>query len=396
MKILVVCQYYYPENFQITPICEQLAADGYDITVLTGLPNYPTGVIPDEYKTGHRDEVVNGVRVIRCTEIVRKHSMFSLAINFVSFVKSASKMIDKLDPDYDLVFVYQLSPVLMAIPGRKYARRYNVPMAIYCCDLWPESLKVHIKNERNPIFMLIKRISYSLYNSADKIICQSQSFVGYMRQIHRIPRERLSYIPAFADGNYLTMDFTPENDTVDLVFLGNLGIAQNLIAVLEAIDKIKDVPGFKVHFVGEGSMLSEMIKFVDDHGLQDIVVFHGRRSVKEMPEFYKLADACLISLKADTRIGLTLPTKMQGYMAAGKPVLGMISGSAREVIEESGCGLVVNADDTDGFAGIIREFVLHREKYSGCGPKARSYFVKNFTKEICMKKLEEEFERMVK
>lgn len=393
MKILVVCQYYYPENFQITPICEQLAADGYDITVLTGLPNYPAGIVPEEYKKGKRNEVINGVRVIRSFEIGRKKGAFHLALNYLSFLYSATKKVKTLPDDFDLVLVYQLSPVLMAVPGKKYAQKHSVPMVVYCCDLWPESMKVYINNENNPAFRLVKLISKGIYQSAQRVIGQSSSFLPYLKSVHGIPDSRLSYIPAFADETYLTQDFTPTDDTVDFVFLGNIGIAQDLIMVLKAVDKIKAIPGFLVHFVGDGAVLDEMKQFAAEHHLEKVVRFYGRRPVEEMPLFYKLADACLVSLKADNQIGLTLPTKVQGYMAAGKPIVGMIDGSAKDVIEESGCGICVHAGDVDGLAKAMEQFIKNSEVYQDCGQKARQYFVENFSKSKCMEKLEAELEK---
>ena len=395
MKILVVCQYYYPENFQITPICEQLVRDGFDVTVLTGLPNYPTGIIPDEYKKGHRDEVVNGVHIIRCFEIGRRKGAAFLALNYFSFLQSASAKIKKLDESFDLVFVYQLSPVLMALPGIQYAKKHKIPLLLYCCDLWPESLKMYVKNESNPLFKRIKRISRKVYASSDRIICQSTSFIQYFKSTHGIPDDKLTYIPAFADESYLSEDYSANDDTVDFVFLGNLGIAQNLIAVLKAVEIIKDIPGFKVHFVGDGSVLSEMKKFVDDHGLQNIVTFYGRRPVEEMPRFYKLADACLVSLKADNATGLTLPSKVQGYMAAGKPIIGMIDGSARDVIDESKCGICVSAGDVSGLADAMKSFITEKDRYSDCGQNGRRYFIENFRKMSFMEKFEKEIERLV-
>lgn len=396
MKILVFCQYYYPENFQITPICEQLVKDGHEVTVITGLPNYPTGVIPADYKKGHRDEILNGVRIIRCHEIGRKKGVVYLTLNYFSYVKSANKMIKRIPTDFDLVFVYQLSPVLMGLPAVNYSKRNNKPLLLYCCDLWPESMKMYVSNESNPAFKWAKGISKKVYSAADKIACQSTSFIPYLKSTHGIPDKNLVYIPAFADETYLSQDFTPEGDMVDFVFLGNLGIAQNLIAVLQAVEKIKDVPGFMVHFVGDGSVLDEMKKYVAEHDLEKVVAFYGRRPVDEMPKYYKLADVCVVSLQADNQIGLTLPGKVQGYMAAGKPIIGMIDGSAKDVIEESGCGICVKAGDVDSLANAMRDFIYNREKYIDCGKKAREYFKKNFRKTIFMEKLENEIERLGK
>lgn len=395
-NVLVICQYYYPENFQITPICEQLAKDGYKVTVLTGLPNYPTGVIPDEYKKGHRNEIVNGVHVIRCFETPRGKGAVKLGMNYLSYASSAYKKVSELKEKFDLVFVYQLSPVLMALPGIKYAKKHNVPLFLYCCDLWPESMKMYVKNENHPAFRAIKGISTKIYKSADVIAGQSSSFLPYLKKIHGLVDKKLVYMPAFADETYLESDFTPIDNIVDFVFLGNLGIAQNLIAVLSAVEKIKNIPGFKVHFVGDGTCLDEMKSFVQENHLENIVIFYGRRPVDEMPIYYKLADVCMVSLKADNATGLTLPSKVQGYMAAGKPIIGMIDGSAKEVINESKCGICVDAGDISGLAQAMKEFIENKEKYKNCGENGRQYFKGNFSKTILMNKLEDEFDSLIK
>ncbi len=390
-RILVVCQYYYPENFQITPICEQLVSDGHEVTVLTGLPNYPTGIIPDEYKKGHRDEYVNGVHVIRCHEIPRAKGAVKLGLNYVSFMASARRKAGRIKEEFDLVFVYQLSPVLMAVPGIKYAKKHKTPLVLYCCDLWPESMKMYIKNENNPLFKMIKGLSTRIYRRADIVIGQSSSFLPYLKRTHGLNESKLVYLPAFADEAYLKEDFRTKDDTVDFVFMGNLGIAQNLTAVLSAVEMIKDVPGFKVHFVGDGSCLEEIKAFVEEHKLGDIVCFYGRRPVTEMPKFYRIADVCMVSLKADNETGYTLPSKVQGYMAAGKPIIGMIDGSAKEVIEAAKCGLCVSAGDVSGFANAMKEFIVNGQKYSECGENGRNYFIENFSKEIMIGHLEKLF-----
>lgn len=394
-NILVICQYYYPENFQITPICEQLVQDGYKVTVLTGLPNYPMGIIPEEYKRGHRDEWINDVHVIRSVEIPRGKGILKLGMNYISYPISASIKIGKLKEKFDLVFIYQLSPVFMALPGICYAQKYNVPIMLYCCDLWPESMKMYLKNETHPLFKIVKIISKKIYQSADIIAGQSNSFLPYLKEVHGLSDDQMIYMPAFADETYLDIDFTPEDEITDFVFLGNLGIAQNLTAVLSAVEKIKNVSKFKVHFVGSGTCFDELKREVIEKNLKDIVKFHGRKPVQEMPKYYKLADACLVSLKADNAIGLTLPSKIQGYMAAGKPIIGMIDGSAREVIEDSKCGICVSAGDTDGLANAMKLFIEKREKFASCGENGRQYFKENFTKTILISKLEKTFDKLV-
>lgn len=394
-RILVVCQYYYPENFQITPICEQLVEDGYEVTVLTGLPNYPLGIVPDEFRNGkRRDEYINGVRVIRCFEIGRKKGTVHLALNYLSFCISSLIKSGKLENNYDLVFIYQLSPVLMGLPGIHFAKKHKLPVFLYCCDLWPESMKLYIKSEKNPGFRLIKKISKYIYTNSDLVAGQSTSFLPYLEKEHSLSKDKLVYIPAFADENYLDADFTPENNIINFLFLGNMGKAQNLDAVVSAVEKIRDVSGFKVHFVGDGSCMEEIKGLVREKNLENIIRFYGRRPVDEMPQFYKMADACLVSLKADNQIGFTLPSKVQGYMAAGKPIIGMIDGSAKAIIEESGCGICVPSDDVEGLANAMKSFIETPQKYAHCGESGRNYFKNHFRKAIFMKKLENILDEM--
>lgn len=393
-NILVICQYYYPENFQITPICEALVKDGYSVTVLTGLPNYPTGIIPDDYKNGRRDEIINGVRVLRVNEIGRKKGAFFLALNYLSFLIAATLKVRTLKEKFDLVFVYQLSPVLMAIPGKIYAKKYNLPLFLYCCDLWPESLKMYVHNESNIIFRMIKKISKSIYQSCDVIATQSESFIPYLVSTHDLQRDKLLYLPAFADENYLSIPKKIKQTPLEFIFLGNLGIAQNLLGVLEAIKIIRNEPNFLVHFVGDGSCLDEMKEYVKKEDLIDKVIFHGRRPVEEMEKFYNMADACLVSLRSDNITGYTLPSKIQGYMAAGKPIFGLIEGATMEVIREAGCGICVKPDDVEGFSNVLKDFIRNPQKYYDCGIKGREYFSRNFKKIIFMDRLENIIENL--
>lgn len=416
LRVLVVCQHYFPENFQVTEIAEQLAADGFEVTALVGLPNYPQGTVPAEYKKGHRDERINGVHVIRAHEIGRGKGVFRLAVNYMSFMLSALRKAGKLAEKYDLVFVYQLSPVLMALPGIRYSRKHDTPLLLYCCDLWPESLKVYIKSEKNLLFRIMKRVSRYIYSSADRILCQSPSFADYMERIHGLNSKNIRYLPAFSEESYLEQDFIPTDNTIDFVYMGNLGYTQDLPAVLEAVKILReqlmkesvpkrvrkssretieersaaDMPRFLVHFVGDGSCLEKIKKDAAEKGLMDIVKFYGRRPVEEMPEFYRLADVCLVSLMANKEMGYTLPWKVQGYMAAGKPVIGMIDGSARIVIEESGCGVCVAAGDVAGLAASMYDFIHNPGKYAGCGEAGRRYFREHFRKETFMQELESE------
>lgn len=390
LNILVVCQYYYPERFQVTDVCEQMVNDGHSVTVLTGLPNYPTGIIPDEYKRGRRrDEIINGVHVIRCFEIGRKKGAFWMSANYMSYCISAAIKTFSLNKEkYDVIFVYETSPVTMAYPAEVYGKRKKIPVYLYCCDIWPEVVKVMIPNEKSLAFRIIKHISTKLYRGTDLISVQSKGFYEYFKEVHNISGDKICYLPQFADSEYLKYDFEPDDkEIVDFVFTGNIGIAQDIGGLLEAVDKIKEIPGFKVHLVGEGSYLEKAKLIVKQKELQNIVYFYGRQPYEDMPKYYKMADVCLATLQAGSVISLTIPSKVQGYMAAGKPIIAALSGFAKSVIEESGSGICVEPGDTDALANAMKEFICNSQKYKECGKNSRNYFVKNFTKDIYMDNL---------
>jgi len=397
MKILVVCQYYYPEQFRINDICEQLVQNDHLVTVLTGLPNYPSGKIPAEYRWGRkRKELINGVNVIRCFEVGRKSSVFGITLNYISYMLSASVRGLFLRKDFDIVFVYQLSPVTMALPGLIIKKITGKPLYLYCCDIWPESIKNIISNEKSLIYRTVKRLSRYLYSECDAISVTSQPFIKYFICEHSIPDGKLSYIPQHAEDIYLQMDFSLDNNITDFVFMGNIGLAQDIECILEASEKIKHVQNYRIHFVGDGSFLEESKCLVQKKGLNEIVLFHGRHPLEKMPDFYKLADACLLTLKAENLTGLTIPSKLQGYMAAGKTVIGAINGAAQDIIMESQCGMCVNAGDSEALAEAMRDFIENTKKYKDSGLKGREYYNKHFSKEIFIEKLENEFARLVK
>ena len=395
MKIFVVCQYYYPEQFRINDICEQLVKEGHSVTVLTGLPNYPKGKIPKEYRWGRkRKEVINGVKVLRSFEIGRKSGVVGMALNYTSYMLSASLKALSIKKDFDVIFVYQLSPVTMTLPGIIMKKRSHKPLYLYCCDIWPESMKNILPDEERFIYKLVKRFSKYLYSQCDVITVTSKPFIKYFNKEHSISIERISYIPQHAEDIYLQMDFSSTDDITDFVFMGNIGIAQDLECILDATEMIKHVPKFKIHFVGDGSYLENSKALVEKKGLNDIVVFHGRHPLEKMPDFYKLADACLLTLKAENLVGLTMPSKLQGYMAAGKAVIGAINGAAQEVIKESQCGLCVNASDSKALAEVMQDFIENPNKYKDCALNGREYFKKNFTKKIFMEQLENELYKL--
>lgn len=388
MKILVISQYYYPEPFQkLKDLCEGFRSVGYDVTVLTGLPNYPSGNINSDYRQGRkRQETINGVRVVRVPLVPRKQSKLGLALNYFSWSLIATMKVLFWKEDFDVVFCYQTSPVLVLFPAWVAKLKNRCKLVGYCLDLWPVSMLTLLKKEASFVYRGMDKVSGWLYRCCDTLAVTSFPFIEYLAKEHHVEKEKLVYIPQHGNDDYLTQDFKKDIDgTTHLLFTGNMGQAQDLLTILEAVQRVRDKINFVVDFVGNGSALSECGAFVKKKGLEKRVHFYGRKPYSELPQYYRQADACLVTLRHENAIGLTLPGKMQDYLAVGKPVIGAIDGAGAQVIEEAQCGLCVKAGASEALARAIEEFIEHRAKYSDCGKNARRYYAEHFTKKRVLK-----------
>lgn len=388
MKILVISQYYYPEQFRINEICEELVRRGHEVTVLTGLPNYPQGEIFPGYETRF-EEVHNGVRILRCKCRPRKQGTLNLALNYVSFMISADLAVRKLKQEYDVVYVYQLSPISMVVPALTYKRRAKVPMYLYCLDLWPESIRDVFRSTDTPIYHLMRRWCIRLYRGADRIGITSKPFREYLNQVCLVPPEKIEYLPQHAEDMQQSEDLTTEdNGCADIVFMGNIGPAQDLENVARAVTLMKTEKPFCFHIVGIGPTWEQLKQCVQELGVQQHFVFHGRHPITEMPRFYRLADACLLTLYAENAAGNTIPAKLQGYMSAGKPILAAINGAAADVIQDADCGICAPASQPEALAEILTRFVEHPEQFRQLGKNGRRYYEQYFSLKVHVDQLE--------
>ena len=354
MKILVICQYYHPEPLRITDICEELVKAGHDVTVVTGTPNYPMGEIYPGYEKGaHRDEVRGGVKIHRCPIHPRKTGIIHRVWNYFSYPRASSKYIKKLAGDFDAVFINQLSPVMMANAGIKYAKKHGKRCVLYCLDLWPASLRVG-GIDGGIVYRWFYKLSEKVYRAVDKILVSSKSFTEYFSQEFGITDT--SYLPQYAEEAFTPEDCRKEpNETVDLMFAGNVGTAQSVDTIIRAATLCKDLENVRWHIVGDGKELEHCQKLAKETDAP--VIFHGRRPVEEMPKYYAMADAMLVTMQKEPIISLTLPGKVQSYMAAGKPLIGAIDGETKRVIAEASCGLCADAEDAEGLAECVRQFI---------------------------------------
>ena len=391
-KVLVICQYYYPEPFRITDICEELVNRGYEVQVVTGYPNYPEGELYKGYGRGKKtDEIINGVKVHRCFTIPRRTGAIYRILNYYSYAFSSkryvlsSKCVASDGTPFDFVFCNQLSPVMMANAAIAYKNKNKVPAIMYCLDLWPESLIAGGINRRSIVYKYFSGVSKRIYKSMDRILVTSRMFTDYLAETFNLDKSSINYLPQYAEQLFDCIEYHEEGERFNLTFAGNIGLTQSVMTILKAAELLKDYP-VTFNIVGSGTNLEELKRFKTEKEL-DNIIFYGRKPLDEMPDFYKQADAMLVTLQADPVLSKTLPGKVQSYMAAGKPIIGAIDGETRNVINESKCGFCGKAEDYVELSENIKKFIgsCNRKEM---GVNARNYYEKHFKKDVFMDKLE--------
>lgn len=392
-KILVICQYYKPEPFRISDICEEMVRRGHEVQVVTGYPNYPEGILYDGYGKGkHIDEVINGVKVHRCFTVPRETGTVKRLMNYYSYAVSSTgyvlskKCVASDGKPFDVVYCNQLSPVMMADAAIAYKKKYKVPAVMYCLDLWPESLIAGGIARESKIYKYFHYVSKKIYRQMDKILITSRLFSDYLRDEFNIKKEKIEHLPQYAEGIFEQIPPRDEDGVFNFMFAGNIGAVQSVETVIKAAEMLKEEP-VKFHIVGGGTDLERLQEIAKD---LDNVVFYGRRPLEEMPEFYAKADAMLVTLAADPILSLTLPGKVQSYMAVGKPIIGAIDGETRVVVETAQCGFCGKAESVDELVENVKKFI-QSDRRNEMGQNARKYYEENFQEKMFMDKLENWF-----
>ena len=390
MKILVVCQFYYPEPFRVSDICEEMVHRGHEVQVITGYPNYPEGILYKGYGRGkHADEVINGVKVHRCYTVPRGKGSIKRMMNYYSYVISStlfvlSKKCAASDgKPFDVVYCNQLSPVMMAHAAIAYKKKYKIPIIMYCLDLWPESLIAGGITRKSVVYRYYHWVSKRIYRKMDKILITSRMFSDYLRKQFGIENEKIDYLPQYAEDVFERIPSKTADDTFHFVFAGNIGAIQSVETLIRAAQLLKDEP-VKIHIVGGGTDLDRLQNL--SRGM-DNVIFYGRRSIADMPMFYAMADAMIVTLADDPVLSMTLPGKVQSYMAAGKPIIGAIDGETKRIIQDAQCGFCGKAKDAKELADNIKRFIKDNNKKS-MGSNALKFYQEHFQKEHFMNQLE--------
>ena len=361
MRILVVSQYFWPENFRVNDLVAEWVSRGHRVTVLTGLPNYPDGRVFDSFRAdAPRFAEYSGAPVIRVPMLPRGEGGLQLALNYASFALSACVIgaWRLRGRKFDVIFVFEPSPVTVGLPAVLQRRLKRAPLAFWVLDQWPETL-VAVGAVRTPwVLSAVGRLVSFIYRRCDLLLAQSRSFIPQIRR-YAGPRPRVEYFPSWSDSTPAAGHAAPAPEVPPLpgvftvLFAGNIGDAQDFPAILDAAEHLKDRPDIRWIIVGDGRRAEWVAAEVQRRGLTERFVLLGRFPLERMPSFFASADALLASLRPDPIFAMTIPGKVQSYLAAGRPLLGMLDGEGAELIGRAGAGLVCRAGDSAGLAANV-------------------------------------------
>lgn len=396
MKILIISQHFFPEQFRINDIAKSLMDSGHEVTVLTGLPNYPTGVIDQDYRCfKKRHETIEGIEIIRLPIFARgKKSMFRLALNYMSFAIYGSIRVLFIKRKFDVAYVFQVSPVTMILPAAVLKFKTKTPMLVHCLDQWPISVLTGPIKRDGIIYSGLIHLSRFLYRQADVIMTSSPSFVSYFEDELKITplSKKIIYWPSYAEDTYKESKHV-ENGIFDLVYAGNIGPALSVETIVKAAILLKEQKNIHFHIVGDGLSREDCEKLANEQLLNNIT-FHGFFKVEDMSRFYNLADAFLITMVDNEIVNHTIPAKLQSYMLAGKPIIGAIAGDVEKIIHEAKCGLTCPSEDGLGLSEIILDAYHRQNEFKIWGSNARDYYQSHFDKQNAMTKLQKILEDM--
>jgi glycosyltransferase involved in cell wall biosynthesis len=394
VKTLIVSPVFWPEGFRINDLATHLVSRGHEVEVLAGHPNYPEGRFFEGYSWGGPwHQTWQGAQILRFPQVPRGGGQaWRLALQYLSFVLIGSiRILFHGRWDWDVVLVFQTTPVTAALPALLAGRLSGGRKVIWVQDLWPDSLKAVGLRLPVPVGNLVTRLSGSIYRRFDRVLGQNEAFLPRLEAMGVAP-SRLACVPQWADeGTPLPSAHVPPawGTGFTALFAGNLGRAQGLETIIEAAFLTREVPGLQWVIMGDGALRVWLEEEIQRRGLSECVLLPGRRPAEEMSVHYERADVLLVSLRRDQVLADTLPGKVQACLAAGRPVLGAVEGVAAQVIRDAGAGLVVPPESPEALAAAMLRFMAMpgetRAFHGACG---RAWYEAHYSQAVCISEIE--------
>jgi len=391
VNILVFSQYFYPENFRINTLCRELVDRGHSVTVVTGYPQYPIGRIYDGYGFDiPYDNAWNGVKICRVKVHPRGSNLLGMLRNTVDYVVQANRWVKNCQEKFDAVYVFEVSPVTVGLPAVSYKKKFGVPMFFNLQDLWPENVEEVLGIRFAPLTWVINRIVDKIYGASNKILCTSNGFADNLRA-RGVTEEKIVFWPQFCLDPSLSGAEKPEiypDETFNIVFAGNLGDAQGLDLMVDAAKELKGT-NIRWYLVGDGRARARLEQKVKDCGVEKEVTFVGRVSEKEADRYVHFADCAYLSFKDNKIFNMTLPAKLQTYLACGTPILAAAGGESARLVGENGIGFVCQPRLEALVHTAKQAAAMSEDAHRDMSQAARAYYEAHFTMDALVTELEQ-------
>lgn len=392
--ILVISQYFYPEQFRINDMCIEWIKRGYKVTVLTGYPNYPQGKYYDGYGWfKNTRQKWKGIDIIRIPLTARGQGSFKLAMNYFSFVVSGFIWALSTNIKADYVFTFEVSPMTQALIGVWYSKRRKIPNYLYVQDLWPENVEIVTGIHSPMVIKPIEAMVNHIYKHCDVIFATSPSFVKEIQKRVKGDKNKVKYLPQYAEDFYKPVERRsvleiPDDDSFKIIFTGNIGKAQGLDILPKTAALLKGKEKIKFIIVGDGRDKENFLRQITDNDVQDMFVLIDRQPPERIPELLAACDAAFISFMPDPLFEKTIPAKLQSYMACGMPIIAAANGETKRIILEATCGFCSPIGDISALASKITELVCMKD-LSEMRKKAIAYCEHHFYKRKIMDGLDD-------
>ena len=406
MNILIITPHFHPENFRINDFALEFVRKGHKILVLTGIPDYPSGNYFDGYGIIKKNrEKYKGIDIYRAPLIPRgSGSNFRLALNYITYIIGAGFIsLFLLRKKLDMIFVFETSPITVGLPAIFIKKIKRIPICFWVLDLWPESVVSAGNLKSRLIPSMLTPIVKFIYHNCDKILVSSRGFINSIIE-KGVERKKIEFFPQWAEPQFrpiekkidLLENSIPEN-SFKIMFAGNIGEAQDFPSILNAAKLLKDKKHIHWFIIGDGRRSGWVKNKIVEYGLQDCFHMMGSYPLEKMPEYYALADAMLFSLKDEYIFSLTIPGKVQSYLACGKPILAMINGEAAKIINENKAGYTCAAGDYNSLVqNIITLSQLDESTIQILSSNSLNCYKNNFDRNMLMERAENILSSMIK
>lgn len=394
-RVLLISQYFWPEQFTINDVANLLKIKKFKIDVLSSKPNYPEGKFFKDYNFFNKNkEKYKGIKILRCPIIPRGNSSnFRLIINYISFsLFSSIYIFYYIFKKYDYILVYQTSPITSAIAGILFSKIKKIPLIIWVQDLWPETLKgtSHVKSKI--VYKIAKIISNYIYKNSDILFAQSKSMVLNLKI--KFKNKFVFYLPNLVQTIIKPIksnSFKKKlnlNNNLNLMFAGNIGDAQNVKLIVNLAKKFKNQ---KINFliVGTGSKFETINRLKKKHDLQNLILY-GKQEISKIPLYFSIADFMLLTLKNKNVFSITVPNKLIAYMASGKPIISIAPGESSDIVNEAKCGFANKSfSSIDINRIIIKILKIKKKEIKFFSMNSKKYYDLNFSHKSFFEKFEQ-------